>query len=226
MQMSVSDAARLFRVSEDTIYRWVQEDELPAARFNDRFHFSRVRLVEWAHKRRVPFMLEGDVRQASLEDSLLRGGVYHGLSGTDKRSVFEQVVGLLPLPERTDRGYLLEMLLARERQGTTGFGKGIAIPHARDPILLRVNQPVVMLAYLENPIDFEAVDLQPVYALFTMVTPTIASHLHLLSKMGGILEDGEMLRLLEGRAGAEAIVSRIQEIEQAAAGAGTGRAHG
>ncbi|MBX7256776.1 MAG: PTS sugar transporter subunit IIA [Candidatus Hydrogenedentes bacterium] len=214
MQMSVSDAARLFRVSEDTIYRWVQEDELPAARFNDRYHFSRVRLVEWAHKRRVPFTLEGDSRQSSLEESVLRGGVRHGVSGNDKRSVFEQVVALLPLPESTDRGYLLEMLLARERQGTTGFGKGIAIPHARDPILLRVTQPVVMLAYLNHPIDFEAIDLQPVFALFTMVTPTISAHLHLLSKLGSILEDPEMLRLLEARAGTEVVVTRIRHIEQ------------
>ena len=213
MQMSVSDAAKLFRVSEDTIYRWVHEDELPAARFNDRYHFSRVRLVEWAHKRRVPFSLEGDAEQSSLEESLLRGGVHHGIGGTDKRSVFEQLVALLPLPERTDRAYLLEMLLARERQGTTGFGKGIAIPHARDPILLRVNQPIVMLTYLAHPIDFEALDLLPVYALFTMVTPTIGAHLHLLSKLGGLLEDAGMMRLLEHRADTEAIVSRVRDVE-------------
>ena len=57
------------------------------------------------------------------------------------------------------------MLEAREAMGSTGIGDGIAIPHARYPVVLHLDKPLVSLCFLEQPIDFGALDARPVQAL-------------------------------------------------------------
>ena len=75
------------------------------------------------------------------------------------------------------------MILARESLGSTGFGGGIAIPHVRNPIVLHIPRPMITLCFLETPIEFGAIDGMPVHTLFTLVSPTVRAHLHLLSRL-------------------------------------------
>ena len=98
----------------------------------------------------------------------------------------------LQLPAHVDRAVIFDMLLAREKLGSTGIGEGFAIPHVRDPIVLRVRHPQVTLFLLEQPIEFGAVDQRPVHTLFLAVTPTIKSHLLILSHLGMVLHDQEV----------------------------------
>jgi PTS system nitrogen regulatory IIA component len=87
------------------------------------------------------------------------------------------------LPEEVDRKFLLSVILARESLGSTGFGGGIAIPHVRNPIVLHIPWPMITLCFLETPVEFGAIDGQPVHTLFTLVSPTVQAHLHLLSRL-------------------------------------------
>ena len=74
-------------------------------------------------------------------------------------------------------------ILAREALGSTGIGDGIAIPRVRNPIVLHLSRPIVTLCFLERPVDFGALDGQPVTTLFTLISPTVRAHLHLLSRL-------------------------------------------
>ena len=74
--------------------------------------------------------------------------------------------------------------MARESLGSTGIGDGIAIPHVRNPIVMHIPRPTITLCFLEHPIDFGALDGQPVHTLFTIVSPTVRAHLHLLLPPG------------------------------------------
>ncbi|MCC6695461.1 MAG: PTS sugar transporter subunit IIA [Candidatus Hydrogenedentes bacterium] len=215
MEMSVNDVAHLFNVSADTVYRWIHESGMPAAKFSDRYHFNRVRLVEWAHENRIPLRIDSESGVPSLEEALCRGGVHHDLDGGVKREVLASVVERMPLPDGVDRGFLLEMLLAREKQGSTGFGEGVAIPHARNPILLRVDEPLVMLCYLKQPVDFESLDGKPVTTLFSMIVPAAPVHLGLLAQLGGVLRDDAFKALLKRKAGLEEIIERVRSIQAA-----------
>jgi nitrogen PTS system EIIA component len=95
----------------------------------------------------------------------------------------------MSLPEEVDRGFLLEVILARESLGSTGIGDGIAIPHVRNPIVMHISRPMVTLCFLERPVDFGALDGQPVHTLFTLVSPMIRAHLHLLSHLSFALRE-------------------------------------
>ena len=71
--------------------------------------------------------------------------------------------------------------MARESIGSTALGKGIAIPHPRRPIVLPVATSTISVFFLKTPIQFGAVDGQPVHTVFALVAPTVQSHLHLLA---------------------------------------------
>jgi nitrogen PTS system EIIA component len=119
----------------------------------------------------------------------------------------------MPLPADVDRELLLRVLVARETLGSTGIGDGIAVPHVRNPIVLRVPTPRVTLCFLKTPIDFQALDGKPVFALFSLVSPTVRTHLHLLSRLAFVLQDAACRAVLRRRAPAEEILAEFGRAE-------------
>jgi PTS system nitrogen regulatory IIA component len=144
MDLGVHDSARLLKVSERTIYRWVKQGTLPAYRINDQYRFNRAELLEWATSQRLNVSTDifaepdGDGATASLSDALRAGGIHYRLGGRDKRSALESLVEVMPLPDSVDRAFLFRVLLARESLGSTALGNGIAVPHVRNPIVMHI----------------------------------------------------------------------------------------
>ena len=118
-----------------------------------------------------------------------RVGDYYRVSGSDIASVLREVVELLRLPEEVDRLFLLRVLLAREAIASTAVGEGIAIPHVRNPVVLHVGRPTISLCFLENPVEYGALDGKPVHTLFTIISPTTRAHLRLMSQLSFVLRD-------------------------------------
>jgi len=218
MQLTVKDVSELLNVSEKTVYRWVGERGLPGYRLSGQYRFSRAELLEWATSNKInvsPRIFQEDKEATplpELAEALQAGGVFYRLSGSDKESVLRSVVEHLRLPEEVDRSFLLEMLLARESLESTAIGDGVAIPHARGPIVLHVPRPLVTLCFLERAVDFGALDGQPVHALFTLITPTVKSHLHLLARIAFALHDAEMKSLIREQGNRDAIMAAVQRI--------------
>jgi nitrogen PTS system EIIA component len=231
MKLTVKEAAKLFNVSEKTIYRWVEQKDLPAYRINKQFRFNQTELLEWAAACRTnisPELLrEPDSGSIPLPDpvqALAGGGIYYRVAGTDRDSVLRSVVELLRLPDHVDRDFLLQVLLAREALGSTGIGEGIAIPHARNPIVLNVERPTITLCFLENPVDFAALDGLPVTVLFTLINPTVRAHLHLLSRLAFILNDKDFRDVLKRQASRDEILAEARRTMQSLATLPTGQA--
>ena len=151
---------------------------------------------------------------ASLTEALEAGGIHYRLSGTDKLSVLQLLVEVMPLPEQVDRSFLLQVLLARESLGSTALGNGIAVPHVRNPIVMHILRPMVTLCFLEQAIEFGALDGQPVHTLFTIVSPTIRAHLHLLSRLGFALRQPAFVEVIAGRGPREQILAASRTVDQ------------
>lgn len=219
MKLGVREVAAHMRVPESTVFHWVEREGLPATRVDGQFRFHPQAVYEWATELGRPIVGDlfrdagGSPATASLTRALGRGGIVPGLRGDDRRAVMAAAVERLPLPAHADRSVILEMLLARERLGTVGIGEGLAIPHVRDPIVLRVAEPQVTLFLLEHPIGFDGGGRAPVHALFLIVTPTIRGHLVILSRLGAVLRDGAVRAAIAGRAGAERIVRAVESAE-------------
>ena len=220
MQLTARDAARLLGASESTLERWVKGGELNATRVNDQYRFNRFDLLEFAAARDVPISAEllAELDQEapelpSLSGAIAAGGVHQGVAGEDKASILKAVVDRLKLPRPADRDLLHRVLLAREALGSTAFGNGIAIPHPRNPIVLRVATPEAAICYLDRPVEFGALDGKPVHTLVVLVSPSTRAHLHLLALVASVLRDPVVVAKLEARAGADELVPEIARVE-------------
>jgi len=219
MQITVREVAGLLNISEKTVYRWIDERKLPGYRLNGQYRFHRAELLEWATANRInvsPRIFEEPESQSGplpeLSDALESGGVFYRLAGRNKAEVLRNVVEVLRLPDEVDRKFLLQVLLAREALESTAVGDGIAIPHVRNPIVLHVPQPVVTLCFLETPVDFGALDGQPVHTLFTFISPMVKAHLHLLSRLAFALRNPEFKALIVKQAGRDEILASARRI--------------
>ena len=101
---------------------------------------------------------------------------------------------------------ILETLQQRERLGSTGVGDGVAIPHGKLPKLEKL---FGLFARLERPIDFEAMDGQPVDLVFLLLAPegAGADHLKALARIARLLRDQDVAKKLRASRDAQAIYS-------------------
>src|SRR5262245_1238039 len=222
MQLNVREAARLLSISEKTIYRWISQGSLPAYRVNEQYRFNRAELLEWATARKINVSPEifAEPEPSSgpplgLVESLQAGGIFYRLGGEDRESVLRAIVDHLRLPEEVDREFLFRVLLARESLESTGVGDGIAFPHVRNPIVLHVPRPTVTLCFLEKPVDFKAIDGKPVFALFTLISPAVRAHLHLLSRLAYFLRDPGFKEVILRQGSREEILNAARRVEGA-----------
>jgi len=225
MQLTLRQATSYLDVDEATLRGWIKKRGLPVHTLNERLYLNPVELWQWAMENGVVVSrrLLDDARQAAdevpaLSTLLEAGGIHYDVGGADKSAALREVVARLPLPPDLDRDFLVTVLEAREAMGSTGIGDGIAIPHARNPILLHVSEPLVALCLLRHPVDFDAVDGVPVHALFLVVSPSIPVHLKILARLGLVLRDADLRRLLRERAGAGAIRGALETLESRATG--------
>ena len=221
-KLTVREAAALLSTSEKSVYRWIKQGLLPAHRINDQYRINRAELLEWATARKIQVSPEifaepesEGVPPTTLEEALRAGGIHYRVGGHDKASVLRNVVEIVNLPDDVDRAFLYQVLLAREALGSTGIGDGIAIPHVRNPIVLHLSRPTVTLCFLERPVDFGALDGQPVATLFTLISPTVRAHLHLLSRLSFALRNPKFNAAVRAQASPEEIFEALRAAEAA-----------
>jgi nitrogen PTS system EIIA component len=223
MQLTIRDAAKLLQVNENAVYRWINEQGLPAEQINGHYRFNRAELLEWATIRKLrfsPHLIEGDGngnRPPDLHDALLFGGVHYNVPGTDKESVLREAVNRMPLPANLDRDFLVQVFLSRESQGSTGIGDGLALPHPRYPVVLPVQRPFISLCFLERPVPYAALNTphpQQVHTLFALVCPTVRFHLALLARLAHALREPSFRDLVKTKAPVEQIMDEARRLDE------------
>jgi PTS system nitrogen regulatory IIA component len=222
MQLTVRDASRLLDVPESTVTRWIKQRGLPSEHVGGHYYFNRVDLMEWATANRVKVSMEvfdhlepDDEPGPSLAEALEAGGIHYGLQDTNKEAALRALVQVLPAPDGIDRELLLRLFLAREASASTAIGDGIALPHVRNPIVLNVERPMVTLGFLERPVDFGALDGKPVQVLFSLICPTMRTHLRILSRLSYALHDDQFKVVLTRLGGPEEIMQEVRRVEAA-----------
>ncbi|HEY0592909.1 MAG TPA: PTS sugar transporter subunit IIA [Thermoanaerobaculia bacterium] len=218
MKISVQEAAEFLATDGERVTRWIENDDLPAQRIRGQYRINRTDLLEWATARGVAvapraFRLDDDA--PSLADALRAGGVHREVSGTDVHSVIASIVAELPIADENDRELLRHVLHARESLGVTPVGDGIAIPHARTPIILAPAGAVMALSFLTSPLDLGAPDGRPVDTFFLLLCPTVHVHLAMLARLAYGLRDSAFHAAVRERASAEEIVALAAALEEA-----------
>jgi len=109
---------------------------------------------------------------------------------------------------------VFDVLLQRERLGSTGLGQGVAIPHGK---MVGLKQIVGVFARLAEPVDFDAVDGEPVDIVFLLLAPegAGADHLKALARISRLLREGSAVEKLRASKDAEALYAVLTEAEPA-----------
>jgi len=145
-----------------------------------------------------------------ITDLLTPGSVIAALKSQSKKQLLQELASraapLTGLPERR----IFETLSERERLGTTGVGQGIAIPHGR---LNGLEKITGLFARLETPLDYDAVDNQPVDLVFLLLAPEQAGadHLKALARVSRLLRNQAVCEKLRAASKSEALYAILTE---------------
>ena len=130
-----------------------------------------------------------------LSDLIGEDSVLPSLKANSKKQAIQEIAShaakVTGLPGRD----IFDTLLQRERLGSTGVGHGVAIPHGK---LVALDRLVGVFARLSKPVDFEAIDDQPVDLIFLLLAPESAGadHLKALARIARVLRDERNSSLL------------------------------
>src|SRR5947199_4630823 len=130
-----------------------------------------------------------------LTDLVAPNAILPALRANNKKQVLQELAAkAAELSGQSERA-ILEILLQREKLGSTGVGNGVAIPHGK---LAKLANVFGLFARLERPVDFEALDGQPVDLIFLLLAPegAGADHLKALARVARLLRDPEVARKL------------------------------
>jgi PTS system nitrogen regulatory IIA component len=144
-----------------------------------------------------------------LSDLITPYGVIPALKAANKKQALQLLADRAADLTGLNATDIFNTLIQRERLGSTGVGGGIAIPHGRLPVL---KHTVGLFARLEEPIDFESIDEEPVDIIFVLLAPENAGadHLKALARISRLLREPRSVEKLRGcrdRAGLYAVMT-------------------
>ncbi|AJE16508.1 MULTISPECIES: PTS IIA-like nitrogen regulatory protein PtsN [Stutzerimonas] len=151
-----------------------------------------------------------------LESILTPGRSLVNVPGGSKKRVLEQIAKVVAqdIPD-LDSQTIFESLVAREKLGSTGFGNGIAIPHCR---MAGCTSPVSAVLRLDAPVDFDAIDGEPVDLLFVLLVPEAATdeHLELLRQIASMLDREDVRARLRQAQTSESLYQVVVDVQSGA----------
>jgi PTS system nitrogen regulatory IIA component len=133
------------------------------------------------------------------------------LNAGSKGEILQYLAQLFAVSCDLDQHLVLEHIEEREKLGSTGFGRGVAIPHARIP---GIHRPIIALLKLERPVDFDAADGLPVDLVIGLLSPehSGAAHLQALAAVSRLVRDDRMHEALVDAPDTEALFGLITNV--------------
>jgi len=148
-----------------------------------------------------------------LADFLDCDAIKPALPGGNKRSLFKQLAELAAQRLGVDAAAALAGLNEREQLGSTGFGHGVAIPHAKIDGLTQIYG---LFARLSDPVEYRAIDARPVDLVFLLLSPPNAGaeHLKALAAISRVTRDAATLERLRGARSRDALAAVLMGADE------------
>jgi PTS system nitrogen regulatory IIA component len=235
MDLKIKDVADLLNVSESTIRRWITDGKIPTYRINQHYYFSRTEIENWVISHKLdktdgisPFMRRketealsipttrskttGGSKQFSLFRAIHKGDVLHRLKGHSKEEIIRTTMRKMAKVLHIDAEVMTDLLLDRENLMPTALNNGIAVPHTRDS-LLNSHHDVVVVVFLDQPLEYGALDGQPVHTLFFLFACEDKRHLHLLAKIAHLSSQAHVREFFQTKPSKEQLLSFVKDWE-------------
>ena len=145
-----------------------------------------------------------------IGDLVAPNGVVSPLKAGSKKQALQILSEQVGEVSQRHPRHVFDVVLERERLGTTGIGGGVAIPHGKLPDLERIHG---VFGRLETPVDFDAIDDEPVDLIFMLLAPEAAGadHLKALARVSRLLRDRAVCDKLRGALEADAVYALLTQ---------------
>jgi len=217
IKLTIDELAKGLELPVSTVERWVRQGRIPIRKSGGAYLIDKANLKKWAVGHNLSFSLKKEINQNKyiLKETLLssveRGGVFYDLQGDNMEAVLRSAVNCVPII--IDKEELYKKLIEREQLNSTGIGNGVAIPHPRIPLSNGVKEPLITTCFLEKPVDFNAIDDQPVFVMFLLLNSTIKMHLNMLSRLAFCLRNNSFIQFLKKNPPSEALFEKMADFD-------------
>ncbi|HEB29606.1 MAG TPA: helix-turn-helix domain-containing protein [Spirochaetes bacterium] len=220
--MTLSEVAGYLKLSEKTVLRMVHKDKIPCAKIASQWRFVRSVIDDWliskmkvVPKNDLARVIESGSPIVPLSRLIKKDLIVMDIKPGTKNEVLEQLARpVLRNGTVHDASGFLEKLMHRERMATTAIGKGVAIPHMRNPRENPISGPALVIGICKAGTDFEALDKKKTYLFFFICTDSEVIHLRVMGKLAGLMRDEiTVSRLIESN-GRDVVLKIILEKEQ------------
>jgi PTS system nitrogen regulatory IIA component len=236
MDLKIKDVAELLNVSETTVRRWLKDGKIPAYQLNHQYRFSRGEIEDWMMKCKLKLGKDGfspfeekqiyppidedeilnkrnGTQQYSLYRAMFKGGVVSDVPAKNKHELIKMVMQKSAPRLGLDPDVCAELLLDREALMPTALNSGLAVPHPRDIVLEIPGSDTIVTVFPDKPIEYGALDGQPVHTLFFLFSASDKTHLHLLSKLAHLGSQPSALEFLATKPSQDVLLAYIKEWE-------------
>jgi PTS system nitrogen regulatory IIA component len=216
--LTTEEIAQLFNLPLVTIQRWEHQGKIPYKISSHIKSYNRKEILKWAKDHDLTINEESGENETSpgqiLYNAVEQSGIYYDIPGNNIVEVFENALNALPFLKKANRKMILNEMLDREELASTALGRGIAIPHTRERFRIGSDQIYIPVLFLENDIEFNAIDGEKVFVLYMIFTENTRDHLMVLSRISQALKDKKMLDILHEKNKNQNLLSHILEIEK------------
>ncbi|MDY0164748.1 PTS sugar transporter subunit IIA [Desulfobotulus sp.] len=219
-RLSLQEMAASLELPVYTLERWIRQGRIPIVRAENLCVFREENLSRWARQHHIPFRMREEVSSPlpfcddSLEAAFRRGRFMQGLEGENAVDLLGRMAGAVPGISRDQEAQLLEKLLEREALGSTGVGRGIALPHPRTPLPGFPEKSCIITAFPVKPVAYASLDGQPVFVFFMLLSPDVKAHLSLLSRLSFCLRDPDFYAGISRNPENEVLIGAVRELEK------------
>ncbi len=141
-----------------------------------------------------------------------KGGIIKDVEGTTPQEIYAKISKMIDLPDCMTSEQVYNALCAREEILSTAVGNGIALPHARAPIMKNEEDQRICIVYPKNPIEMQAPDERSVFVMFVLLTYNPQVHLKVLSSLANLFRETSFRKALEAHADEATLSALIREL--------------
>ena len=150
--------------------------------------------------------------EVDIAELIHKGGIFRNVEGNTSQEIYKKISKMIDLPDCMTSEQVYNALCAREEVLSTAVGNGIALPHARAPIMKNEEDQRICIVYPKHPIDMAAPDERSVYVMFVLLTYNPQVHLKVLSSLASLFRDNSFRKALEEQADEATLMALINEI--------------
>jgi len=222
MDLHFEDVANLLHISTYTLTKWMEKKDIPYYTISGKARFNRQELEEWlmeavANDRAIPSFETDDGSSTwnkfCLYRAIHKGCVFHLSSKGSKEAIIRKVMEEAGPILKIHPEIVSELLIEREHLMSTALGGGIAVPHTRD-FLLHDFTDAAVVVYLDDPINWGAIDGTMTNTLIFLFACDDKRHLNLLAKVAHLTMMEESKHLFKKKLPKEELLQAVLEFEK------------